>query len=58
MEIMEWLDNGKNIYKNRFSASELTHHTPDYVALAESMGATGLRMIEKSDSKKKFLKKC
>ena len=27
----------KIFYKNRFSASELTHHTPDYVALAESM---------------------
>ena len=46
----------KIFYKNRFSASELTHHTPDYVALAESMGATGLRMIEKSDVKKVFEK--
>ena len=46
----------KIFYKNRFSASELTHHTPDYVALAESMGATGLRMIEKSDVKKAFEK--
>ena len=46
----------KIFYKNRFSASELTHHTPDYVALAESMGATGLSMIEKSDVKKVFEK--
>ena len=46
----------KIFYKNRFSASELTHHTPDYVALAESMRATGLRMIEKSDVKKVFEK--
>ena len=46
----------KIFYKNRFSASELTHHTPDYVALAESMGATGLIMIEKSDVKKVFEK--
>ena len=46
----------KIFYKNRFSASELTHHTPDYVALAESMGATGLRMSEKSDVKKVFEK--
>ena len=42
----------KIFYKNRFSASELTHHTPDYVALAEAMGATGLRMIDQSDVKK------
>ena len=46
----------KIFYKNRFSASELTHHTPDYVALAESMGAAGLRMIEKSDVQKVFEK--
>ena len=46
----------KIFYKNRFSASELTHHTPDYVALSESMGDTRLRMIEKSDVKKVFEK--
>ena len=44
----------KIFYNHRFSASELTHHTPDYVALAESMGAVGLRMIEKSDVKRVF----
>ena len=39
----------KIFYNHRFSASELSHHTPDYVALAEAMGAVGLRMVEKSD---------
>ncbi len=39
----------KIFYNNRFSASELTHHTPDYVKLAEAMGGIGLRMIEKSE---------
>ena len=39
----------KIFYKSRFSASELTHHTPDYVKLAESMGAVGLRITEKDE---------
>jgi len=39
----------KIFYKSRFSASELTHHTPDYVKLAESMGAVGLRVSQKSE---------
>jgi len=44
----------KIFYKSKFSASELTHHTPDYVKLAESMGAIGLRMTKKDDVKKIF----
>ena len=46
----------KIFYKNRFSASELTHHTPDYVKLAEAMGAVGLRMEQKSEVKDVFEK--
>ena len=34
----------KLFYGNRFSATELTHDTPDYVKLAESMGAAGYRI--------------
>ena len=34
----------KLFYNNRFSATELTHDTPDYVKLAESMGAAGYRI--------------
>ena len=44
----------KIFYNNRFSASELTHHTPDYVKLAESMGAVGLRVSQKSEVKNVF----
>ena len=44
----------KIFYNSKFSASELTHHTPDYVKLAESMGAVGLRMTKKDDVKKIF----
>ena len=44
----------KIFYNHRFSASELSHHTPDYVALAEAMGAVGLRMVEKSDVNRVF----
>ena len=44
----------KIFYKSRFSASELTHHTPDYVKLAESMGAVGLRVSQKSEVKNIF----
>ena len=46
----------KIFYNNRFSASELTHHTPDYVKLAEAMGAVGLRMEQKSEVKDVFEK--
>ena len=46
----------KIFYKNRFSASELTHHTPDYVKLAEAMGAVGLRLEQKSEVKDVFEK--
>lgn len=46
----------KIFYNSKFSASELTHDTPDYVKLAESMGAIGLRMMEKSDVEKVFNK--
>ena len=44
----------KIFYNSKFSASELTHHTPGYVKLAESMGAVGLRMTKKDDVKKIF----
>ena len=30
-------------YGERYSAVDLTHHTPDYVGLAEAMGCVGLR---------------
>lgn len=46
----------KIFYNSKFSASELTHDTPDYVKLAESMGAVGMRMMEKSDVEKVFNK--
>jgi acetolactate synthase-1/2/3 large subunit len=46
----------KIFYNSKFSASELTHDTPDYVKLAESMGAIGMRMMEKSDVEKVFNK--
>jgi acetolactate synthase-1/2/3 large subunit len=46
----------KIFYNSRFSASELTHHTPDYVKLAEAMGAVGLRMEQKSEVKDVFEK--
>ena len=46
----------KIFYNSRFSASELTHHTPDYVKLAEAMGAVGLRMEQKSEVKDVFQK--
>ena len=46
----------KIFYNSKFSASELTHDTPDYLKLAESMGAVGLRMMEKSDIEKVFNK--
>ncbi|NCX78134.1 MAG: biosynthetic-type acetolactate synthase large subunit, partial [Proteobacteria bacterium] len=46
----------KIFYNSKFSASELTHDTPDYLKLAESMGAVGLRIMEKSDIEKVFNK--
>jgi acetolactate synthase-1/2/3 large subunit len=33
----------KLFYHERFSAVDLTHHTPDYVKLAEAMGCVGMR---------------
>ena len=44
----------KIFYNSKFSASELGHVVPDYVKLAESMGAVGLRMIKKSEVKNVF----
>ncbi|MBT8216659.1 MAG: acetolactate synthase large subunit [Acidimicrobiia bacterium] len=36
-------------YNERFSGSELTNHTPDYVKLAEAMGCVGLRAEHPSE---------
>ncbi len=36
-------------YNERFSATELTNHTPDYVKLAEAMGCVGLRAEHPSE---------
>jgi acetolactate synthase-1/2/3 large subunit len=36
-------------YNERFSAVDLTSHTPDYVKLAEAMGCVGLRAERPSD---------
>ncbi len=36
-------------YNERFSATELTDHTPDYVKLAEAMGCVGLRAEHPSE---------
>ena len=36
-------------YGERYSAVDLTHHTPDYVALAEAMGCVGLRAEKPSE---------
>jgi acetolactate synthase-1/2/3 large subunit len=44
----------KIFYNSKFSASELGHVVPDYVKLAESMGAVGLRMTKKSEVKNVF----
>jgi len=33
----------KLFYNSRFSATDLTNHTPDYPKLAEAMGCVGLR---------------
>ncbi len=36
-------------YNERYSAIDLTDHTPDYVRLAEAMGCVGLRATDPSD---------
>lgn len=36
-------------YEERFSAVDLTDHTPDFVALAEAMGCVGMRADKPSD---------
>lgn len=36
-------------YNERFSGSELTDHTPDYVKLAEALGCVGLRAEHPSE---------
>ena len=44
----------KLFYNNRFSATELTHDTPDYVKLAESMGAMAHRISTPDEIEEKF----
>ena len=44
----------KLFYNNRFSATELTHDTPDYVKLAESMGAMAHRITTADEIEEKF----
>ncbi len=44
----------KLFYNNRFSATELTHHTPDYIKLAESMGAAGYRITKPKEIEGSF----
>tara|TARA_B110000014_G_scaffold254963_1_gene236207 strand:- start:1738 stop:3306 length:1569 start_codon:yes stop_codon:yes gene_type:complete len=44
----------KLFYNNRFSATELTHDTPDYVKLAESMGAIAHRITTPDEIEEKF----
>tara|TARA_B100000586_G_C20096749_1_gene422882 strand:+ start:208 stop:1941 length:1734 start_codon:yes stop_codon:yes gene_type:complete len=44
----------KLFYNNRFSATELTHDTPDYVKLAESMGAMAHRITTPDEIEEKF----
>ncbi|MCP3976789.1 MAG: acetolactate synthase large subunit [bacterium] len=39
----------KLFYHERFSATDLTNHTPDYVKLAEAMGCVGLRAERPAD---------
>ena len=45
----------KLFYNNRFSATELTHHTPDYIKLAESMGAAGYRITKPKEIEGNFM---
>ena len=44
----------KLFYNNRFSATELTHHTPDYTKLAESMGAAAYRITKPKEIEENF----
>ena len=44
----------KLFYNNRFSATELTHHTPDYKKLAESMGAAAYRITKPNEIEGNF----
>ncbi len=44
----------KLFYNNRFSATELTHDTPNYVKLAESMGAVGHRITTSDEIESTF----
>ena len=44
----------KLFYNNRFSATELTHDTPNYVKLAESMGAVGHRITTSAEIESTF----
>tara|TARA_B100000989_G_C19512542_1_gene459869 strand:+ start:63 stop:1775 length:1713 start_codon:yes stop_codon:yes gene_type:complete len=44
----------KIFYDSKFSASQFGHTIPDYVMLAESMGASGLRMTKKSEVENVF----
>ena len=44
----------KLFYNNRFSATELTHHTPDYTKLAESMGAAAYRITKPNEIEENF----
>ena len=44
----------KIFYNSKFSASQFGHTIPDYVMLAESMGASGLRMTKKSEVENVF----
>jgi acetolactate synthase-1/2/3 large subunit len=39
----------KLFYHERFSATDLTNHTPDYVKLAEAMGCVGIRAERPAD---------
>ena len=45
----------KIFYDSKFSASQFGHTIPDYVMLAESMGASGLRMTKKSEVENVFM---
>ena len=45
----------KIFYNSKFSASQFGHTIPDYVMLAESMGASGLRMTKKSEVENVFM---
>jgi len=44
----------KLFYNDRFSATELTHDTPNYLQLAESMGAAGYRITAPEEVEETF----